>query len=120
MNGGHYRELAVIHKLQSELPQGYALFHGVTWQALHHGLETHGELDIVVLAPNGAMVILEVKAGSAQLRGGQLFKLYAQGGEKDIVRQSRVQYGAMVNKLSQAKLRTVVINALVLPDCALV
>lgn len=49
-----------------------------------------------------------------------MFKLYAQGGEKDIVRQSRVQYGAMVNKLTQAKLRTLVINALVLPDCTLV
>ena len=58
LTSGHYRELAVIHKLQSELPQGYALFHGVTWQALHHGLETHGELDIVVLAPHGAMVVV--------------------------------------------------------------
>ena len=112
---GLHREIAVLEKLQYELPTSFQLFHGITWQTLHRGQERHGELDIVVLAPNGVIVLLEIKAGAAQLHDGGLFKLYGHT-EKDVLRQSRVQYAAMINKLQQAGFHAPIVNALVLPD----
>lgn len=112
---GLFRELDVLERLRSDLPDGYEIFHEVNWHSIHDGIDRHGEIDIVVLSPDGNVLLMEVKAGQVLLREGGIFKLYGQQ-EKDVARQCRVQYAGMVARLKQAGLHPYLTNCLVLPD----
>lgn len=114
-DGGLARELDVLEHLQHSLPDGFEIFHGVSWHTLYLGSDHHGEIDLVILSPAGNMLLMEVKAGAVTLRDGGVFKLY-QGRERDVARQTRVQYSAMVSRLGEADLHAQVTNCLLLPD----
>ncbi len=114
-DGGLYRELDVLDRLQQSLPDGYEVFHSVAWQTAHHGEGRHGEIDLVVLAPSGNILLVEVKAGELALIDGNLVKLYGQR-EHDVARQTRVQHAAMVNRLAESGLHAHVTSCVVLPD----
>jgi len=114
-DGGLFRELDVLERLRLGLPDGFEIFHEVSWHSVHEGVDRHGEVDIVVLSPSGNMLLMEVKAGQVLLREGGIFKRYGQQ-EKDVLRQCRVQYAGMVSRLKQAGLHPYLVNSLVLPD----
>lgn len=114
-DSGLFRELEVLQRLEDSLPDGYEVFHSVSWHSVHEGNDRHGEIDVVILAPNGNMLLMEIKAGSVILRNGQIYKMYG-ADERDVDRQIRVQYSAMVNRLKEAGLHPKVTNCLVLPD----
>lgn len=114
-DAGLARELAVLEDLRTCLPEAFEVFHSVGWHSLVDGRDRHGEIDLVVLAPTGNILLIEVKAGNVILREGEILKLY-QGGEHDVGRQTRVQYSAMVNRLSGAGLHAHVTNCLLIPD----
>ncbi|EKU84335.1 hypothetical protein ABIB42_004110 [Massilia sp. UYP32] len=117
-DAGLYRELEVLERLRDHLPAGFEVFHSVTLHTLHHGRDRYGEIDIVVLAPNGNLLLMEVKAGDVVLRAGGIYKLYGKR-ECDVARQTTVQRGAMQNRLQQAGIHPELISCLVLPDYAL-
>lgn len=114
-DGGLFRELDVLERLRLGLPDGFEIFHEVTWHSVHEGIDRHGEIDIVVLSPSGNMLLMEVKAGQVLLREGGIFKRYGEQ-EKDVLRQCRTQYSGMVARLKQAGLHPALVNCLVLPD----
>jgi superfamily I DNA/RNA helicase len=114
-DAGFFREIDVLEKLQDTLPDGYEIFHSVTMHTLSGNAEHHGEIDLIVLGPSGAILLLEVKAGDVSLRDGGIFKAY-RNQERDIVRQTQTQYAAMRNRLTAARLDAYVTNCLVLPD----
>lgn len=114
-DAGLYRELDVLERLQQSLPDGYEIFHSVAWQTAHHGEARQGEIDLVVLAPNGNILLVEVKAGELQLIDGTLIKLYGRR-EHDVARQTRVQHAAMLNRLAESGLHAHVTGCVVLPD----
>lgn len=114
-DAGLARELAVLEDLQQCLPDGFEIFHSVGWHSLLDGADRHGEIDLVVLAPCGNILLIEVKAGDVILRSGEILKLY-RGEEHDVGRQTRVQYSAMVSRLSGANLHAHVTNCLLIPD----
>ncbi len=103
-HGGLYRELDVLDRLQTSLSDGYEIFHSVSLQTDHDGLDRHREIDIVVLGPSGNVLLIEVKAGAVTLRDGSIYKLYA-GSEKDVARQCRMQFSAMLSRLTEAGLQ---------------
>lgn len=117
-DAGRYRELEVLERLRDHLPDGFEVFHSVPLHTLHNGRDRYGEIDIVVLAPNGNLLLMEVKAGAVVLREGGIFKLYGQR-ECDVARQTTVQRAAMQNRLQQAGIHPELISCLVLPDYAL-
>jgi hypothetical protein len=117
-DAGLFRELDVLDRLQQSLPDTYEIFHSIEWHSIHDGDDRHGEIDLVILGPTGSILLMEVKAGKVVLRDGGMFKLYSSE-EKDVGRQCRVQYSAMVNRLKEARLRTRLTNCLVLPDYTL-
>lgn len=117
-DAGLFRELDVLDRLQQSLPDIYEIFHSIEWHSTHDGDDRHGEIDLVILGPTGSILLMEVKAGKVVLRDGSMFKLYSSE-EKDVGRQCRVQYSAMVNRLKEARLRARVTNCLVLPDYTL-
>lgn len=114
-SGGRYRELDTLRRLQESLPDGYEIFHNVSLSSMHDGLERYGEIDIIVMAPSGSLLLMEVKAGAVSVRDGEIYKLYADK-EHDVGRQCRIQYAAMVNRLTEAGLHPYVSSCLVLPD----
>jgi len=114
-DAGYFRELDVLQRLQESLPDNYEIFHSVALHTLHEGRDRHGEIDLVVLGPNGAILLIEVKAGDVVLRNGGIFKPYRDR-EKDVTRQTQTQYAALRSRLAAAHLATDVTNCLVLPD----
>jgi hypothetical protein len=65
--------------------------------------------------PAGNLLLIEVKAGAVTLRDGSIYKLYGNG-EKDVARQCRMQFNAMLGRLKEAGLNPYVASCLVLPD----
>ena len=114
-DAGYYRELDVLERLERSLPDDYEVFHSVSFHTIHQGLDRHGEIDLVVLAPSGNMLLVEVKAGQLELIDGQLIKLYGDK-KRDVARQTRVQHASMLGRLADAGLYAHVTNCLVLPD----
>lgn len=120
ISGGLYRELAVIGDLEKALPQGYEIFHNVF---IHNSEEASGgrkgdercEIDAVIMAPDGSLLLMEIKAGGVEIRGGKMYKTYG-GKLHDVDRQCANQYGTMIRRLTAAGLRTDVTSCLVLPD----
>jgi hypothetical protein len=114
-NGGLFRELDVIERLQQSLPENYEIFHSVPLHVIQSEVDRFGEIDIVVLDPSGKILLMEIKAGSVIVRDGKAFKLYANK-EHDIGGQCKAQYAAMRNRLHEAGIRTTVNTCLVIPD----
>ena len=114
-DAGLFRELDVLDRLQQSLPDGYDVFHSVAWQTAHQGEDRHGEIDLVVLAPSGNMLLVEVKAGDVALIDGKLVKLYGRR-EHDVARETRMQHAAMLNRLAESGLNAHVTGCVVLPD----
>ena len=115
IDGGRFRELEVLERLRDYLPAGFDVFHNIALHTLSGGRDCYGEIDIAVLSPAGALLLLEVKAGAVVLRDGGIFKLYGDG-ESDVARQGRLQRVAMQRRLQEAGLDSTVMSGLVLPD----
>ncbi|HZW13939.1 MAG TPA: AAA family ATPase [Noviherbaspirillum sp.] len=117
-NGGLFRELDALERLQKSLPDGYEIFHQVPMHTVRDGVDRYGEIDIVVMGPTGNVLLMEIKAGDVTVRDGELFKLYSNK-EENVGRQCRIEYAAMVNRLTDAHLHPHLLSCLVLPDFAL-
>ncbi|WP_296944016.1 nuclease-related domain-containing DEAD/DEAH box helicase [uncultured Massilia sp.] len=118
MRAGHYRERDVLERLRDGLPAGFEIFHNIALHTLQGGRDRYGEIDIAVLAPNGALLLMEVKAGDVVLRAGQVVKLYGER-ECDVAHQVEMQRVAMQRRLQEARIRPALASCLVLPDYAL-
>jgi len=88
------------------IPDGYEFFHSVAMHTLSSNAEHHGEIDLIVLGPSSAILLLEVKAGDVSLRDGGIFKAY-RNQEHDNVRQTQTQYAAMRNRLGGCRVASV-------------
>lgn len=114
-DAGLFRELDVLERLKSSLPDNYEIFHSVSWFIVQDSHDKHGEIDVIVMSPNGNLALLEVKAGEVVLSNGEIFKTYPSG-KSNVTKQCKLQYAAMVNRLTDAKLHPFITNCLVLPD----
>lgn len=113
---GLMREREVLLQLANGLPPEFLVFHNVNWSSVSNGIQWFGELDAVVLAPTGHIVLLEVKAGEVRFSAEGVFKTYG-GQVKNVQRQTRVQFSAIKSRLADAVLGQVRIGQLlVLPD----
>lgn len=117
---GAYRERDILTLLDQGLPAAFDVFHSVDWAAMHQGHQTFGELDAVVVAPSGHVMLLEVKAGAVSVGHDALVKVYADHGTpkaKDVGHQARRQHGAMRGRLADEGLGAVHLgHLLVLAD----
>ncbi|ACI91298.1 nuclease-related domain family [Afipia carboxidovorans OM5] len=55
------------------LPDGYVVFHHVTWQSKRKGREGDGEADFIVLHPEIGIIVFEVKGGGVHLVDGRWY-----------------------------------------------
>ena len=114
-DNGLFRELDVIERLKASLPANFEIFHSVSWFTVRDSHEQHGEIDVIVMSPDGNLLLVEVKSGDVTLRNGEIFKTYSNR-ESNVSRQYKTQYQAMVNRLEAANLHPFLASCLVLPD----
>lgn len=115
LHGGALRERDVIERLQLGLPSDYCVIHSVGWHSVHDGADRFGEIDVIVIAPTGSVLLLEVKAGQLQVENGELLKHYG-GRSRNVIRQMHTQFAATKARLQRAGLDAYLANALVIPD----
>lgn len=117
LHGGHYRERDVLMQLADGLPPDWVVLHSVDWSSVRPDATQHfGEIDIVVMAPWGHLVIIEVKAGALVQTAEGLGKQYGEK-SKSLDMQARIQHAAMRQNLNRELLSDVRLGQLlVLPD----
>lgn len=76
--GGAQREIETLALLERQLPDSHVVYHGVHWTRLQSGHAVHGEIDFVVVAPNGRVLLIEQKSGFLEETAQGLFKHYRQ------------------------------------------
>lgn len=117
---GLQREHDVLLLLEAGLPDSFDVFHSVDWSCVFDGRQLHGEIDVAVVAPNGHIVLLEIKAGPVIESDTALGKQYGTGKiarTKDVGHQVRRLYASLRSRLYEAGLgQTIVTTMLVLPD----
>jgi hypothetical protein len=67
MHAGQDHERDVLERLRDGLPPGFDICHNITLHTLQGERDRYGTIDIAVLAPTGALLPMEVKAGAALL-----------------------------------------------------
>lgn len=63
VTGAAQREIDTLSLLASALPDDYNVFHGVHWTNVDKGFSAYGEVDFIVVAPDGRMLLIEQKSG---------------------------------------------------------
>jgi len=119
MTAGAYRERDILQQLQQGLPDSFDAYHSVQWSSLHEHNQRFGEIDIVVLSPQGHLVLLEIKAGDVSIDEHGITKQYSSdpSNPKNINHQIHAQVNAMRQALHHNQLNDVrFAHLLVLPD----
>ena len=119
MTAGAYREREILQQLQQGLPDSFDAYHSVQWSSLHDDTQRFGEIDIVVLSPQGHLVLLEVKAGDVSIDEHGITKQYSSdpSNPKNINHQIHAQINATRQALHNNQLHDVrFAHLLVLPD----
>jgi len=64
VTGAAAREIETLAQLEASLEDApYSIYHGVHWTNADNGFSAYGEIDFIILAPNGRMLLIEQKAG---------------------------------------------------------
>jgi hypothetical protein len=75
-SGASPLEIATLRQLATELPDDFVVYHGIHWTRADQGYSVFGEIDFIVLGPNGQAVLIEQKNGTLEETPEGLFKLY--------------------------------------------
>jgi hypothetical protein len=115
---GDYRERDILQQLQTTLPDTFHAYHSVQWSGLHQDTQRFGEIDIVILSPQGHLVLLEIKAGEVSINEHGITKQYIDSNSpKNINHQIHAQVNAIRQALHNNQLDDVrFAHILVLPD----
>ena len=63
VTGAAQREIETLALLATALPDDYMIFHGVHWTNVEKGFSAYGEIDFILVAPNGRLLLIEQKSG---------------------------------------------------------
>ncbi len=77
VTGAAQREIETLEMLARALPDDYSVFHGVHWTNIERGFSAYGEIDFIVVAPSGRVLLIEQKSGFLTETDEGLAKRYA-------------------------------------------
>lgn len=63
VTGAAQREIETLAALAAALPDDYTVYHGVHWTRVQQGVSVFGDIDFIVVAPDGRILIIEQKSG---------------------------------------------------------
>ena len=75
-NGAAQREIETLGRLAT-LPDDITVLHGVHWTRIEHGCSVYGDVDFIVVASNGRVLLIEQRSGLLEETADGLVK--AQG-----------------------------------------
>ena len=113
--GSAQRELETLAVLAAELPDTYTVYHGVHWTRIEKTVSTYGEVDFIVLAPDGRVLLIEQKAGFLDETADGLVKAYP-GKSKHVASQIVRSVTALTNRFSRTGERLSIDYLLYCPD----
>jgi hypothetical protein len=99
-SGALARQVETLQYLADALPDHYSVFHGVHWARVEHAETPFGEIDFAIVAPDGALLLVEQKSGLLEETGEGLVKRHARGEKRVAVRLARAR-DALVARLGQ-------------------
>ncbi len=77
VTGAAAREIETLAALEASLADTpYSIYHGVHWTNAEHGFSAYGEVDFIILAPSGRLLLIEQKAGFLTETADGLVKNY--------------------------------------------
>lgn len=74
--GAALREIETLQRLAEQLPDAYSLYHGVHWTNIEQAYAVYGEIDFIILAPDGKLLLIEQKSGFLSETPEGLIKKY--------------------------------------------
>jgi hypothetical protein len=86
VTGAALREIETLSLFERGLPDDYLVYHGVHWTRIDKGFSAYGEIDFIVLAPSGRVLLIEQKSGFLDETPDGLVKKY-QGKAKNVRNQ---------------------------------
>jgi hypothetical protein len=64
VTGTAAREIETLAHLEASLADApYSIYHGVHWTNVEKGFSAYGEIDFIIVAPSGRMLLIEQKSG---------------------------------------------------------
>lgn len=100
--GSAERELETLALLADALPDSCTVYHGVHWTQIEHGLSAFGEIDFIIVAPSGRMLVIEQKSGVLEEGREGIAKVYA-GKAKKIPVQILRSVGALRQRYARRR-----------------
>ncbi|MCU0951734.1 MAG: ATP-binding domain-containing protein [Burkholderiaceae bacterium] len=99
------RELETLELLDAGLPDTLTVFHGVHWTRIERGYSVIGEIDFVIVAPSGRVLLIEQKSGFLKESPDGLVKAYpgpGPGGARDkkVAAQLKRTLDALTHRLA--------------------
>lgn len=113
--GGAQREIETLSWLAERLPDAYTVYHGVHWTRVEKSVSTYGEVDFIVLAPSGRVLLIEQKSGFLSETEDGLVKPYA-GKHKHVASQMMRNVSALINRFGRTGERLSIDYLLFCPD----
>jgi hypothetical protein len=98
--GAAQREIETLAQLAAQLPDAYAVYHGVHWTRVSQGHALVGEIDFAVVNPAGNLLLIEQKSGFLSETPEGLAKQYAKQ-EKLVPAQMARSLDALRKRLNQ-------------------
>lgn len=75
ITGSARREIETLHALTA-LPPEWTVLHGVHWTRIESGCSVYGDIDFIVVAPNGRALMIEQRSGFLEETPEGLHKAY--------------------------------------------
>ncbi len=91
VTGAAQREIETLAQLEQALSDDYTVFHGVHWTQVEKGWSAYGEVDFIVVAPDGRLLLIEQKSGFLTETDEGLAKRYAGLDKPKLVRNQIVR-----------------------------
>jgi len=81
VTGAAQREIETLAQLEQALSDDYTVFHGVHWTNVETGWSAYGEIDFIVVAPDGRLLLIEQKSGFLTRAVAALRQRFGNSGE---------------------------------------
>jgi hypothetical protein len=63
VTGAARREIDTLQRLASALSDEYTVFHGVHWTHVEQGFSAYGDIDFIIVGPDGRVLLIEQQSG---------------------------------------------------------
>lgn len=101
VTGAAAREIETLALLERSLPAFLTVLHGVHWSRIQRGFAVVGEIDFVIIAPSGRVLLIEQKSGFLEETPEGLVKRYGADIRKHVGHQIDRMIDALRSRLSQ-------------------